>query len=51
MLILRHVAVKQVVFVKKDWSGFDQATGKDWELCGEEAVSDNDTSRQSVWSE
>ena len=28
MLILRNVAVKQVLFVRKDWSGFDQAAAK-----------------------
>ena len=33
--------------LERFWSG----CSKGWELCGEEAVSDNDTSRQNVWSE
>ncbi len=56
MTTLRHYVVKSTVIngtytIKKDRSERYQVISRGWELCGEEDVSDNDTSGQAVRSE
>lgn len=56
MTTLQHYVVKSISIngtytIKKDRSERYQVISRGWELCGEEAVSDNDTSGQAVRSE